>query len=305
MRVMEIVEYGGPEVLKPADRDTPTPGPGEVLIEIRAASVNAADWKVRRGKSLQKHALPHVPGRDFSGVIVSTGEGADLTLGTEVFGVCPQETEGAYASHIVMPVELVAPKPRSLSHVETAAIALAGLTAMVSLTETLGLQPGERLLVQGGAGGVGSMAVQLGHHIGAHVAATARAENHDYLRALGADQPVDYRDADLGAVLGDRDAVFDCVGPNTVAGSFAALKPGGRAAFVGSGAKAPEAPRGDVTSLRPAVLRSRDRLERVAALADAGAWKPPVIVEMPLEAAPEAHAQSEAGHVRGKIVLIP
>lgn len=305
MRVMEIGEYGGPEVFRAAEYPDPTPGEGEVLIAIEAASVNAADWKVRRGKSLQKHALPHVPGRDFSGKVIAVGSGADLSVGDEVFGVCPQETEGAYADMIVMPAELVAPKPETLSHVETAAIALAGLTAMVSLEETLGLRAGEKILVQGGAGGVGSMAVQLARHLGAEVAATARAENHDYVRALGADMPIDYRGADLGNLLGDRDAVFDCVGPATVESSFAALRPGGRAAFVGSGASAPETTRGDVTSLRPAVLRSRDRLARVAELADQGAWHPPQIETMPLSSVAKAHELSEAGHVRGKIVLVP
>ncbi|WP_375687755.1 NADP-dependent oxidoreductase [Pseudooceanicola sp. LIPI14-2-Ac024] len=302
---MEFQEYGGPEVLQPADRPDPVPGAGEVLVEIRAASVNAADWKVRRGKSIQSHKLPHVPGRDFSGVVVAVGDGADLGLGDEVFGVCPQETEGAYASHIVFPAALLALKPRNLSHVETAAIALTGLTSMVGIEDTLALKRGEKLLVQGGAGGVGGMAIQLAHHLGAEVAATARAGNHDYLRQLGCDLPIDYRDADLGAVLGDRDAVLDCVGGATVAGSFAALRPGGRAAFIGSGASAPEAPRDDVTSLRPAVTRSRERLARVVAHIEAGAFAPGEIHEMPLAEAARAHELSEGMHVRGKIVLVP
>ncbi|OWU86055.1 hypothetical protein ATO6_04090 [Oceanicola sp. 22II-s10i] len=305
MKVMEIREYGGPEVLTPAERPDPVPGDGEVLVEIKAASVNAADWKVRRGKSLAQHPLPHVPGRDFSGVIVAAGPGADLPVGQEVFGVCPTETEAAYASHILFKSELLGRKPAALSHVETAAIALAGLTAMVALEDTLHLKAGEKILIQGGAGGVGGMAVQLAHHLGATVVATARAENHDYLRELGVDQAIDYRGADLGELLGDCDAAFDCVGGGTVEGTFAALKPGGRAAFVASGATAPEATRPDVTSLRPAVSRSRERLERVTAHLEHGAWKPPVIEVMPLSDAVKAHELSEAGHVRGKIVLVP
>lgn len=305
MLVMEFHDYGGPEVLKAAERPTPEPGPGEVLVEIRAASVNAADWKVRRGKALHRHPLPHVPGRDFSGVVVALGAGADLALGDEVFGVCPQETEGAYASHILFPAELLGPKPGSLSHVETAAGALTGLTSMVGLEDTLEVRAGEKVLIQGGAGGVGGMAVQLAHHLGCIVAATARAENHDYLRKLGADQPIDYRTADLGAVLGDCDAALDCVGGATVAGTFAALKPGGRAAFIGSGATAPEPERADVTALRPKVTRSRERLARVARYFDTGAWQPPEIEAMKLTEAARAHAESEAGHVRGKIVLVP
>jgi len=305
MLVIEFQEYGGPEMLKLAERPDPVPGPGQVLVEIRAASVNAADWKVRRGKSIQSHALPHVPGRDFSGVVVALGEGADLKIGDEVFGVCPQETEGAYASHIVFASELLGLKPASLSHVETAAMALTGLTAMVGLEDTLAVKAGEKVLIQGGAGGVGGMAIQLAHHLGCEVAATARAENHEYLKRMGVDQVIDYREADLGQLLGDCDAVYDCVGGATVAGSFAALRPGGRAAFIGSGAKAPEPTRDDVTSLRPAVTRSRERLERVAAYSDAKAWIPPEIAVMALSEAARAHAESEAGHVRGKIVLVP
>ena len=305
MQVMEIREYGGPEVLTLAEYPDPVPGAGEVLVRIHAASVNAADWKVRRGSAIARHPLPHVPGRDFSGVVEAVGEGADLAVGDAVFGVCPAETESAYATHLVIKADLIGRKPDGLSHEEAAAIALAGLTAMVSLEETLDIQKGEKVLIQGGAGGVGGMAVQLAHHLGAHVAATARAENHDYLRQLGADQPIDYRDTDLGEALGDRDAVFDCVGKATEAGSFAALRSGGRAAFVASGAQAPEAPRDDVTALRPAVGRNRARMERVAQLAIDGAWQPPEIVTMPLSEAAKAHEESEAGHVRGKIVLIP
>lgn len=305
MLVIEFKEYGAPDVLKPAERPDPVPGAGEVLVEIHAASVNAADWKVRRGKAMQKHALPHVPGRDFSGVVVACGEGADLKVGDEVFGVSPQDKEGAYASHIVFASELLALKPPSLSHVETAAMALTGLTAMVGLEDTLAVTAGEKVLIQGGAGGVGGMAIQLAHHLGCHVAATARSENHGYLRQMGADLCIDYREADLAEVLGDRDAVYDCVGGATVPGSFAALRPGGRAAFIGSGATAPEPTREGVTSLRPAVTRSRERLERVVAHTIAGAWAPPEIEEMALTEAARAHTESEAGHVRGKIVLVP
>ncbi len=305
MHVMEFREFGGPDVLKPADRPDPVPGPGQVVVDIKAASVNAADWKVRLGKSMQKHALPHVPGRDFSGVVSAVGQGADLSVGDDVFGVCPQETEGAYASKIVFAAELLAKKPASISHVDMAAMALAGLTAMVAIEDTLHLKSGEKVLIQGGAGGVGGMAVQLAHHLGATVAATARSDNHDYLRGLGADQPIDYRDADLAQVLGDCDAAFDCVGGATVAGTFAALKTGGRAAFVGSGATAPVAPRSGISSLRPAVTRSRARLERAAAHILSGAFRVPQIETMGLTDAVRAHELSEAGHVRGKLVLIP
>ena len=305
MKAIQIAQHGGPEVLTLVDLPDLPPGPGEVAVQIRAASVNAADWKVRRGSSTASVTLPHVPGRDFAGTVVAVGEGADLAVGTDVFGVCPRETEGGYASRIVLPADLVAPMPAGFSHVESAAIALAGLTAMISLQDTLHLQAGEKILVQGGAGGVGGMAVQLARYMGAHVVTTGRAVNRDYPLGLGAHEVLDYTTQDIGAALGDCDAAFDTVGTATVPGSFAALRPGGRAAFIASGTAAPEPPRTDVTALRPAVNRSRALMARVAALAELGVFKPPVIETMPLADAARAHVASEAGHVRGKLVLLP
>lgn len=304
MRVIEIPAYGPPEVLRLAERPDPAAGPGEVVVAIAAASVNAADWKIRTGASVHGATLPHVPGRDFAGTVIAAGQGADLPIGTDVFGVCPPETEGAYAERIAISANHVAAMPAGLTFVQAAACALAGLTAMVGLAECLQVRPGERVLVQGGAGGVGSMAVQLARHLGARVAATARAENHDYLRGLGAEQVVDYRTADLVAALDGMDAVFDCVGPATLASTFSVLRPGGRAAFIGMGRHAPPSPRPDTLSLKPDVRRDRGRLDRLAALLASGAMRPPQIRTLPLGQAAQAHRQSEAGHVRGKLVLV-
>jgi NADPH:quinone reductase-like Zn-dependent oxidoreductase len=304
MRVIEIQGFGGPELMRVVERPDPVPGAGEVIVDILAASVNAADWKVRRGSAIMKINLPHVPGRDFSGVVSAVGAGADLEVGDAVFGVCPIGIEGAYAEKIAIGADCVTRKPEDWSHVEAAAIALAGLTAMVSLEDCLGLRAGERVLIQGGAGGVGGMAVQIARRIGADVGATARAENHDYVRELGADRAIDYRSGDIAAVFGGCDAVLDTVGEATMGTSFAALKPGGRAAFIAMGRTPPAPPRDDVSSAKPDVYRSRARMERLADLAATGAIRAPQIETMKLADVGRAHEASETGHVRGKIVLV-
>jgi NADPH:quinone reductase-like Zn-dependent oxidoreductase len=293
--------YGGPEVLEYGELADPVPGAVEVLIEIHAASINAADWKMRAGQYGAAVSFPHVPGRDFSGVVLkSTG---DFKPGDAVFGVCEVPREGAYAERIAIREAIVARKPERLSHVQTAAIGLAGLTAVVSLEETLQLKRGETILIQGGAGGVGGFAIALAKHLGARVITTASAQNHDYVRKLGADQVIDYRSQDFASEVKDIDAVFDTVGGEVTLRSFAVLKPGGRLASIAVGGAAPASPREDVKSLRPKVDRDRRRLERVAQLAAQGVVPLPEITEYPLAKVAEVHRVSEARHLRGKLVL--
>ena len=149
--------------------------------------------------------------------------------------------EGAYAEKIAVKAAIVAKKPDGLSHVNAAALALTGLTAMSAIEDTLKLQPGETILIHGGAGGVASFAIQLAKHIGAHVITTASAANHEYVRGLGADEIIDYNARDFTQIVSNCDAVFDTVGGDVAQKSFAVLKPGGRAAFIASGAQAPNA----------------------------------------------------------------
>jgi len=292
--------YGGPEVLEYGELPDPAPRAGELLVEIHAASINAADWKMRSGHYGAAVSFPHIPGRDFSGVVVSSG--AHFQPGDAVFGVCEVPREGAYAEKIAIREAIVARKPEELSHVQTAAVALIGLTALVSLEDTLKLKRGETILIQGGAGGVGGFAIALAKHLGARVIATASAANHDYVRKLGADEVIDYRTQDFTKIVKGVDAVFDTVGGDVTAKSFAVLRQGGRLASVAVGAAAPS-PRPDVTSLRPKVDRDRAHLDRVAALVTQGAVPLPEITEYPLAKAGEAHRVSEGRHLRGKLVL--
>jgi NADPH:quinone reductase-like Zn-dependent oxidoreductase len=304
MKAAFFMKHGGPEVLQYGDVPDPVAGSGEVLIDVYAASVNAADWKMRAGSYAPVTNFPYVLGRDFSGVVAALGEGvSDLKVGDPVFGVCDVGQEGAYAQKLAIKASIVASKPDALSHAQCAALALAGLTALVSVEDTLKLARGETILIQGGAGGVAGFAIQFAKHIGARVITTASAANHAYVRELGADEVIDYRTEDFTQKVSGCDAVFDTVGGEVALQSYAVLRPGGRAAFIGSGASAPVSPRPDVVGYRPNVGRDRPHLERIVALVKAGAVRMPEITHYPLSEAVAAHAVSEGRHLRGKLVF--
>src|ERR1017187_7483285 len=204
MKAAFIEQFGGPEVLKYGDLPDPVAAPGEVVIDVVAASVNAADWKFRAGQYAQNAQLkfPLIPGRDFAGAIGAVGSGVkDLNVGDAVFGVCEAGQEGAYAEKIAVKAAIVAKKPDGLSHVNAAALALTGLTAISAVEETLKLQPGETILIQGGAGGVASFAIQFAKQIGARVITTTSAANRDYVRDLGADQIIASNPQDFTRVV--------------------------------------------------------------------------------------------------------
>src|SRR5258708_19777355 len=251
MKAVYIEQFGGPEVVKYGDLPDPSAGPGQIVVDAFAASVNGADWKVRAGQH-GPQKFPLVLGRDFSGVVSGVGDGvADLRMGDEVFGVLEPGREAAYAEKIAIGAAIVAKKPSNLSHVDAAALALTGLTALCTVEDTLKLRSGETILIQGGAGGVASFAIRLAKHLGARVITTASAANLTYLRDLGADEVIDYNTTDFSKVVRDCDAVFDTVGGDVALRSFAVLKPGGRAAFIPSGPHAPNADPSHVTAFRP------------------------------------------------------
>jgi NADPH:quinone reductase-like Zn-dependent oxidoreductase len=306
MKAAYFDQFGGPDVLKYGDLPDPVPAADEVLVDVAAASVNAADWKFRSGQ-YARHSNAHfplTPGRDFSGSVSALGSGVgDLKIGDAVFGVLEAGKEGTYAEKIAIKAAIIAKKPQTISHVEAAAVALTGLTAVNSLADTLQLKSGETILIQGGAGGVAGFAIQVAKHIGAYVITTTSAANRDYVCDLGADEVIDYNTQDFTKVVSGCDAVFDTVGGEVAQKSFAVLKPRGRAAFIASGMEAPKPDRSDVTSLRPPVGRSRQAMERIAELVEAGAVRQPVIKLYRLWEAADAHRLSESRHFRGKLVF--
>src|SRR5580704_9861212 len=292
MKAAFFDQFGGPEVLKYGDLPDPAAAAGEVIVDVHAASVNAADWKFRAGQypNSGQTKFPAIPGRDFSGLVSALGSGVDdLKPGDAVFGVLDAGREGTYCEKIAVRSALVGKKPQGLSHINAAALALTGLTAISAVADTLKLRRGETILVQGGAGGVASFAIQFAKHLGARVITTTSAANVDYVRGLGADEVIDYNAKDFTKVVSGIDAVFDTVGGDVAEKSFAVLKPGGRAAFIASGAQPPKPDRSDVTALRPAVPRSRKVMERVAELFVAGAVRPPAIKLYRLSEAADAH----------------
>jgi NADPH:quinone reductase-like Zn-dependent oxidoreductase len=306
MKAVLLTNHGGPEMLRYGDASDPVAGPGDVVVDIHAASVNAADYKVRRGSGPYGNLrFPHILGRDFSGVVSAVGAGVtDLAIGDAVFGVTDQGIEGAYAEKIAIKAAIVANKPARIGHAEAAALALTSLTALWAIEDTAKLKAGETILIQGGAGGVAGFAIQLAKHIGATVITTASAGNHPYVRGLGADRVIDYNAEDFTKAVSGCDMVFDTVGGDVRAGSYAVLKPGGRLVWIAPAPEGFRPPRTDVQTLRPNVLRDRAHLERMLALLDAGAVRPPTIVRYRLADAAEAHRVSEARHLQGKLVLM-
>lgn len=304
MKAMLLTEHGGPEKLRYGDAADPIAGPGDVVVDVHAASVNAADYKVRLGSYDSKLQFPYILGRDFSGVVSARGAGVtDLAVGDAVFGVLDAGHEGAYAEKLAIKAAIIAKKPDRLSHAEAAAMALTSLTALWALEDTAKLQRGETILIQGGAGGVAGFAIQLAKHIGATVITTASAGNHDYVRGLGADRVIDYRTEDFTASVSGCDVVFDTVGGDVRAGSYKVLKPGGRLVWIAPAPPGFQPPRADVQTLRPAVARDRAHLQRMIALLDAGAVRPPPITLYKLADTAAAHRVSEGRHLRGKLVL--
>src|SRR5437870_4589174 len=305
MKAVLFTKHGGPEVLHLGEVPDPTAGPDEVVVDIHAASVNAADYKVRLGGgnySSSNLRLPHILGRDFSGVVGAVGNGVgDLAVGDAVFGVCDQGIEGAYAEKIAIKAAIIAKKPDRLGHAEAAAMALTSITALWALEDTAQLKAGETILIQGGAGGVAGFGIQLAKHLGATVITTASARNHDYVRSLGADRVIDYNTEDFTRAVTDCDVVFDTVGGEVQVRSYEVLKPGGRLVWVAAAPAGFQPIRNDVQVLRPNVARDRAHLERMLALLYAGAVSPPSITRYKLADAAEAHRVSESRHLQGKL----
>jgi NADPH:quinone reductase-like Zn-dependent oxidoreductase len=309
MKAAYLTGHGGVDKFVYGDLPDPVAGPGEVVVDVHAASVNAADYKVRLGGGAYSGAsnlkFPYILGRDFSGTVAALGSGVtDFKIGDPVFGVMDAGIEGCYAEKIKIAAAIIARKPDSLDDAEAAAMALTSLTAIWALEDTARLQPGETILIQGGAGGVAGFAIQLAKHIGADVITTASARNHDYVRGLGADRVIDYNTEDFTKTVSGVDVVFDTVGGEVQVRSYEVLKPGGRLVWIAGAPSGFQPSRKDVEVLRPRVARDRAHLERMKELLAAGAVSPPAITRYKLADAAEAHRVSEGRHLQGKLVLI-
>jgi NADPH:quinone reductase-like Zn-dependent oxidoreductase len=305
MKAMLLKAHGGVDMLRYGEAPDPVAGPGEVVVDVHAASVNGADQKVRRGGgNYTLSQFPHILGRDFSGVVSAVGAGvSDLTVGDAVFGVLDQGNEGTYAEKLVVRAALVAKKPDTLSYAEAAALGLISLTALTAIEDTAKLTRGETILIQGGAGGVAGFAIELAKHIGATVITTASARNHDYVRKLGADRVIDYNKEDFTNIGAICDVVFDTVGGGVRAGCYTVLKPSGRLVWIAPAPAGYQAPRSDVATMKPDVKRDRAHLERMLELMKTGAVHAPEITHYKLADAAKAHEISEGRHLRGKLVL--
>ncbi|MFE6029051.1 zinc-binding dehydrogenase [Streptomyces niveus] len=319
MRVVELVRFGDADTaFATRELPRPSPGPGQLLVRVEATSVNPLDLQTRRGDYRDEVALPAVIGNDVSGVVVGNGPGADdFRPGDEVWYLAPVFTgQGTYAEFHVVDQAVVARKPAGLSHVEAAGLALVGMTAWEGLVERAGLRVGERVLVHGGAGGVGSVAVQLASALGAEVVTTARARDHEFVTGLGADHAIDFSAGDYAPqvrALGGVDVVLDTVGGDTLARSPEILADRGRVVSIVDIA--------DPQNLLAAwgvnatyhfvfVSPGRAKLDALGRLVDQGKLRPVIGEVLPLADVAQAHTLLEGGSAgegrrrpRGKIAI--
>ena len=329
MKAARIHAYGGPEVFRVEDAPDPVPGPDDVLIEVHASSVNPIDTKIRNGtfRLALRYRLPRILGLDVSGVVRSVG--ANVTRwkpGDEVWSSPGPKPEGTYAELTCLPAADLGRKPSNLSHQEAASLPLVALTAWQALVDRANVQPGERVLVQAGSGGVGSVAIQIAKHLGAWVAATCSGRNVELVASLGADRVIDYTQEAFEEVLSDLDVVLDTLGPDAMKRARKALKRRGRLVGVTPdlpskvkrygpllglaatgvtivshkvGARCGPGVRSSFVTRRP----DGAQLDLLAGLCEAGAIRPLIDRVLPLDAIAEAHAYSETGRARGKIVI--
>jgi NADPH:quinone reductase-like Zn-dependent oxidoreductase len=305
MKAVSFTQFGNSNVLRYGDLPTPVPAAGEVLVRVRAASVNPADWKVRRGsRSRGPITAPMIPGYDIAGDVVAVGSGVTaFKNGDAVYAMTPLGVGGAYAQFASVPVANVAAKPQRADYIHAAAVPLAALTAWQALFEVAKVVPGQTVVVQGGAGGVGHFAVQFAKARGVKVIATASARNSDYLREIGSDVVIDYQSTQYENVIKDADVVLDTVGGDTLRRSFAVVKKGGYLVSIVDDPDKAELEKRGIRGSRAVVHTDGVQLAEIGRLIDSGKVKPHVSETLDLQAAAAAQDLSEKGRTRGKIVL--
>lgn len=306
MKAIQLHKFGGPEVLKFEDAPKPKPDADDVIIKVFATSVNPIDWKIRAGHAKGKFPVkfPLIPGWDVSGEIDEVGSKIlNFRKGDEVYGRPDPTKNGTYAEYVVVNANLINHKPYSIDHEKAAAVPLAGLTAWQALFDYGNLQQGQKVLIHAASGGVGTFAVQLAKWKGAYVIGTTSKANLDFVKKLGADKVIDYKNEKFENKLKNIDLVIDLIGGETQKRSLKVIKKGGKlitTVQVGNQEEAKEKNihvEGFLTKSIP------EELEQIKQLIDSGKVKPVIAKIMPLKDAAEAQKLSEEGHVRGKIVL--
>jgi alcohol dehydrogenase len=311
MKSAQINQYGGSEVIE-INQSTSEPivSSGKVLVTIKAAGVNPADWKIREGGLQQLISLqfPSTLGMDFSGVIKQVGEGvipSEFKQGDEVYGQAGVVNggSGAFAEMALTNKESIAHKPKRLSHPESAALPLVGVSAWWALVDDIGLSNGQKILIHGGAGGIGSIAIQLAKNLGAYVATTVSTNDKQFVQELGADIVIDYKTQTFEDLVHEYDAVFDTVGGETYRRSFKVVK---KAGIIVSMLEQPDSElmnQYDVKAIFRFTQATRERLTKLAQLADQNNIRVNVEKKFSLEKAGDALDYQKDVHPRGKVVL--
>ena len=311
MKSAQINKYGSSEVIEiNQSTSEPTVSSGKVLVIIKAAGVNPVDWKIREGGMQQIISLqfPSILGIDFSGVIKQIGEDlypSDFKQGDEVYGQAGVISggSGAFAEMALVNTESIANKPKSLSHAEAAALPLVGVSAWKALMENIELSKDQKILIHGGAGGIGSIAIQLAKNLGAHVATTVSANDKQFVQELGADVVIDYKTQTFEDVLHEYDAVFDTVGGETYTRSFKVLKKGGIIVSMLEQPNSELMSRYGIKAIFQFTQADRERLRKLAQWVDENNIRVNVEKTFSLEEAGKALDYQKDLHPRGKVVL--
>jgi NADPH:quinone reductase-like Zn-dependent oxidoreductase len=308
MKAVVIEQYGGKEKLKEMEVPDPKIKDDQVLIEMKATSINPIDWKLREGylKEMLPFEFPIILGWDAAGIIKETGKNVQqFQKGDRVFARPETTRFGTYAELTAVDENLLAKIPDNLSYEEAASIPLAGLTAWQALFDTAHLQQGEKVLIHAGAGGVGSLAIQFAKYAGAYIATTASEKNINFLKGLGADEVINYHTTQFEDVLSDYDVVFDTMGGAIQSKSFQVLKKGGRLVSIVEEPNAEEAKKYSIKAESIWLKPNGHQLGQIARLMETGKVRATIGETLPFseKGVKDAHALSESHHAKGKIVI--